>query len=136
MKEWILPTVGVFICWGLWGFLPKITVKYIDPKSAIIYEVLGGIFLAIAVAIFSKFHIASNPMGILFAFLVGIIGFLGSLFFLYAVKNGPITIVVTLSALYPVLSIILAMIFLNETITVKQGIGIVFALLAMILVGS
>ena len=136
MKEWILPTFGVFICWGLWGFLPKITVKYIDPKSAIIYEVLGGIFLAISVAIFSKFHIASDPMGILFAFLVGIIGFLGSLFFLYAVKNGPITIVVTLSALYPVLSIILAMIFLNETITIKQGIGIVFALLAMILVGS
>ena len=136
MKGWILPTIGVLICWGLWGFLPKITVKYIDPKSAVIYEVLGGVLLAFIVAFFSKFQIASNPMGILFAVIVGIIGFLGSLFFLYAVSSGPITIVVTLSALYPVLSIVLAMIFLNETITVKQGVGIIFALVAVVLVGT
>ncbi len=45
MKEWILPTVATFICWGLWSFIPKITTKYIDPKSAIIYEVVGGIVL-------------------------------------------------------------------------------------------
>ena len=136
MKDWILPTIGVFICWGLWGFFPKITVKYIDPKSAIIYEVLGGILLAFIVAFFSKFQIASHPLGILFALLVGIIGFLGSLFFLYAVSNGPITLVVTLSALYPILSIMLAMIFLNETITIKQGIGILFALIALVMVGT
>jgi transporter family protein len=136
MKEWILPTLGVFICWGLWGFLPKITVKYIDPKSAVIYEVLGGIILAVIVAIGLKFNIGTNPRGLFLAIVTGLIGFLGSLFFLYAVNNGPITIIVTLSALYPILSIALAMLFLNEPITLKQGVGILFGLAAMVLVSS
>ncbi len=136
MKEWILPTIGVFFCWGLWGFLPKITVQYIDPKSAVIYEVLGGIILAVIVSFVLKFHIATNPIGIYLAVITGIVGFFGSLLFFYAVSRGPLTIVVTLSALYPVLSIVLAMLFLNETITIKQGFGIIFAVVAMILLGS
>ena len=52
MKEWVLPTIGTFICWGLWSFIPKITTKYIDPKSAVIYEVVGGIFLSLVVLYF------------------------------------------------------------------------------------
>jgi transporter family protein len=135
MKAWMLPTLGVFICWGLWGFLPKITVKYINPKSAVIFEVLGGIVLAFIVTVVLKYQIATHPMGIFLAIVTGLVGFLGSLFFLYAVKNGPINVVVTLSALYPVLSIALAILILNEPITLKQGIGIIFALVAMVLVG-
>jgi transporter family protein len=46
MKAWRLPTAGTFFCWGLWSFIPKITTRYIDPKSAIIYEVIGGFFLS------------------------------------------------------------------------------------------
>jgi bacterial/archaeal transporter family protein len=69
MKDWILPTIGVFICWGLWGFLPKITVKYIEPKSAVIYEVSGGIVLAIIVSFVLKFQISSNPPGVFLAII-------------------------------------------------------------------
>jgi len=40
MKQWLLPTFGAFVLWGLWSFIPKITTKYISPKSAIVFEVL------------------------------------------------------------------------------------------------
>ena len=56
MKEWILPTVGTFICWGLWSFIPKITTKYIDPKSAIVYEVIGGMLLSLIILSFRKLY--------------------------------------------------------------------------------
>ena len=134
MKEWILPTAGAFICWGIWGFLPKVTVKYIDPKSAAIYGVFGAILVAIMVFFLLKFRIGLNPVGISFAVVTGLVGSLGALLFLHAVSKGPVSLIVTLSALYPVLSILLAVLFLGETISMRQGLGIVLALAAMTLV--
>lgn len=135
MKEWVLPTTGAFICWGLWGFLPKVTVKYIDPKSAVVYGVFGSILVAIILFFLLKFRVEIDAIGISAAVATGILGSLGGLLFLYALSKGPITKIVTLSALYPVLSILLAVIFLKETISMRQGLGILFALLAMALVG-
>ena len=136
MKEWALPTIGTFICWGLWSFIPKITTRYIDPKSAVIYEVIGGVFLSLVVLYFLNFRLETHPKGILLAVTAGLVGFVGALCFLFAVSKGPVSIIAPLSALYPILSVILAMVFLNEAVTVKQGIGILFAVVAVILVST
>jgi transporter family protein len=134
MKEWILPTLVTFLCWGLWSFVPKITMKYIDPKSAIIYEVIGGIFLALIVLYFLNFRPNLHPLGITLAITTGILGFIGALCFLAAVSKGPVTLIAPLSALYPIVSVVCAVIFLNETLSIKQGIGIIFALISIVLI--
>ena len=136
MKEWVLPTVGTFICWGLWSFIPKITTKYIDPRSAIIFEVIGGIVLSLIVLSVTNFRLEVHPKGIAWAGMAGLVGFVGALCFLFAVSRGPVSIIAPLSALYPILSVTLAIIFLNETVTIKQGLGIIFAVLAVILVST
>jgi len=104
MKEWILPTVGTFICWGLWSFIPKITTKYIDPRSAIVYEVIGGIVLSLIVLSFTNFRLETHPKGIALAGMAGLVGFVGALCFLFAVSRGPVSIIAPLSALYPILT--------------------------------
>lgn len=134
MKGWILPTFGALILWGIWAFIPKITIRYIDPKSAIVFEVLGGILLALVVACVLNFRLEIHPKGTLLAIGTGVVGFLGALLFLFAVARGPVALVAALSALYPVITIILAVFFLNETVTFNQGVGIAFALIAMVLV--
>ena len=58
----------------------------------------------------------------------------GALFFLYAASKEPISLVAILSALYPVIAVVLAMIFLKESISVKQGLGVALALGSMILI--
>ena len=136
MKEWILPTVGTFVCWGLWSFIPKITTKYIDPKSAVVYEVIGGIVLSLFVLSFMNFRLETHPKGIALAGLAGLVGFVGALCFLFAVSRGPVTIIAPLSALYPILSVSLAIVFLNETVTIKHGLCIIFAVLAVVLVST
>ena len=133
MKHWLFPTFGAFVLWGLWSFFPKITTKYISPKSAILFEVLGGIIFAIIVLISLKFKPDVHPKGVLLAMSTDIIGFAGSLCFLYAASRGPISLVAVLSALYPIIAIVLAVFFLNEAITIKQGLGIVLGIGAMIL---
>ena len=136
MKQWLLPTFGAFVLWGLWSFIPKITTKYISPKSAILFEVLGGIVFGVMVLISLKFKPDIHPKGVLLAFSTGILGFAGALCFLYAASKGPISLVALLSALYPIIAIVLAVFFLNETITIKQGLGMVLGIGAMILLAT
>ena len=128
MKSWILPTFVVFVLWGLWAFIPKITIRYIGPKSAIVYEVLGGIIVAIVVLIFLNFKLEFHLKGAMLAGLNGMLGFAGALFFLYAVSRGPISLIAVLTALYPIIAVFLAIFFLGESLTLKQGIGIVLGI--------
>ena len=136
MKEWLLPTFGTIVFWGLWGFIPKITTKYISPKSAIVFETLGGIILGIVILISLKFKPDIHPKGVLLAVLTGLLGFAGALCFLYAALKGPISLIAVLSALSPIITVVLAMFFLNETITIKQGLGIVLGLGAVVLIAT
>lgn len=132
----MVPTLGALVFWGLWGFLPKITTTYLPPRSAIIYEVLGAIVLAIAMLFSLNFQPQVHPIGIGLAMTTGMLGFAGAFCFLTAVLTGPVTLVATISALYPVVSVFLAIAFLHESLTLKQSIGIALALLSMILVAA
>jgi bacterial/archaeal transporter family protein len=136
MKDWMLPTLGAMLCWGVWGFVPKLTTRYLSPQSAVIYEVVGAIGLAVMVLISLKFQPDFHPMGIFLAIITGMLGFLGAFCFLNAVTTGPVTLVATISALYPVISVLLAVAFLHESITLRQGFGIALALAAVVLVAA
>lgn len=136
MKDWILPTFGAFIFWGLWAFIPKMTTRYLEPRSAIVYEVMGGILLAIVVFFSLNFQLDFHPKGVVLALTTGMLGFLGAFCFLNAVSRGPVVLVATLSALYPIVSVVLAVFALQEAVTLKQGLGIILALLAMMLVAA
>jgi transporter family protein len=135
-KDWLLPTFGALFLWGLWGFIPKLTTRYLDPKSAIVYEVMGGVLLAIAMLFVLNFRLTVHPTGIPLALSTGMLGFLGAFCFLSAVSKGPVTLVATVSALYPVVSVLLAVFWLQESVSFRQAIGIVLALLAMVLVAA
>jgi transporter family protein len=136
MKEWILPTLGAMFFWGLWGFIPKITTRYLQPSHAIVYEVAGGIVLAAIVLWLNGFQVEVQPRGMILAMLTGMLGFLGALCFLTAASRGPVTLVASLSSLYPVLSVGLAVLILHETLSLRQSIGIALAIVAMILVAA
>ncbi len=136
MRDWILPTFGAFLCWGLWSFIPKITTRHIDPKSAIVYEVIGGILLATVILATFRTRPELNSIGIVLAIITGVLGFSGAFFFLTAMSRGPVTLVATLSALYPIVSISLAVFFLQETVTLRQSIGIFLALISVLLIAA
>jgi transporter family protein len=136
MKEWALPVLGTWLCWGLWGFLPKLTVQYLSPRSATIYQICGGLVVALLILRSLHFQPEAHPWGVCLAIATGVVGFLGALFYLAAVIRGPVILVVTLTALYPLLSIALAWLLLGETISLKQGLGLVFGLIALVLIAT
>jgi transporter family protein len=136
MKNWLFPVLGAFVFWGLWGFLPKITTRTISPMHAMIFEAIGGVLVA-ALAVFNRgFHLELTRQGVVLALLTGVFGILGAWMYLQAVSTGKVSLVVSFTALYPILTILLAVLFLGETLNVRQGIGIAMALLSMLLIAA
>jgi len=136
INSWLIFAILAMLVWGFWGFFPKLATNYLSPKSVLVYEVIGAIIVGMAVLFLVKFKPEVNARGITFAILTGIAGTLGALFFIFAVSSGKTSVVVTTTALYPLITIILAFLILKEPITVKQGIGMIFAFAAIMLLAS
>ncbi len=133
MANWFSAAFLSLIIFGFWGFFPKLAVNYISPQSALVFEVAGAILIGLLILFMIDFRPDMHPAGILFAMLTGITGMLGTLFFFAAASKGKISLVVSMTALYPLITILLAAIFLREPITAKQLLGIGFALFAIVL---
>jgi uncharacterized membrane protein len=136
MQPWLLASLLALGNFGLWGFFTKIAVNHIDAKSAFFYQTIG----AAVVGIIGLYIMGVKPMldvkGMSYGFLTGAAYSLGCLCYFMAASRGSIVTVVTLTALYPIVTIVLAYAILHETITIKQSLGIVFALIAMFLFAS
>lgn len=133
MDNWLTTAFIAFLLFGLWGFFPKLAVNYISPASAIVYEVAGTIAVGLLALKLIGFRPEVHPKGILYAVLTGVTGMLGTLFFFYSVKNGKVSVVASLTALYPLITILLAALFLREPISPRQVVAMFLALVALYL---
>ena len=136
MDNWFLAAILALIIYGFWGFFPKIAVSYINPQSALVFEVAGALIVGLFVLGLSGFQPQTHPKGVIFALLTGIAGMVGTLFYFAAASKGKIAVVVSMTALYPLITIILAALILREPITLKQVCGMLFALVAIVLFAS
>ena len=134
MRAWIVPALVTFVFWGLYGFFPKLTTKYINPSSAILYGSLVGLPIAIFIFIVLRGQIESDPRGIGLAVVTGIVGIIGAFGFIVAASRGPVSLVVAFTALYPTVTILLATLFLGEVLEPRQWAGVGLALVAMLLI--
>ena len=133
MKAWLLPASMTMICWGIWGFIPKVTTRYIHPLSASVFEGLGSAVFGLIILFYLGFKPEIHPRGVSLAFITGLLGMLGALFYLFAVPRGKVSVIATIAALNPVITIGLAYFILKEPITLKEGIGMAFAFVAIVL---
>ena len=58
------------------------------------------------------------------------------LLYFFALRHGPLSVIVTLTALYPVVSILLARVFLKETVSRVQALAIVLAMTGVALLAA
>jgi len=112
---------------------PKMAVKYIDPRSGIVLQVLGCIAAVFIVTISPGFHLTLNHKGIIFTSLSGFLGMIGALFYYKAVSMTDVSSIVVLTGLYPFFTVLLSVAFLREMLTLKKIFGMIMALIAMIL---
>jgi transporter family protein len=136
MKAWFLPASVTFFCWGIWGFIPKITIRYISPMSALVFEAVGVALAGVMGLAIVGFRPGLNPKGIGLAMVTGLVGMVGALGFLFAVKSGKVSVVALFTGMSPVLTIFLAYFLLKEPITLREGLGMACAFMAMVLLAT
>ena len=136
MRAWIFPATTTIIFWGLFGFIPKITTRYIGPTSAIVYGAFAGVPVALIIMAIMRFQLDTEPRGVILAGITGVVGMLGALGYLVAVSRGPVSLISPITALYPAFTILLAMVFLGETLVLRQWVGIGMALAAVLLIAA
>jgi drug/metabolite transporter (DMT)-like permease len=124
---WLAPTLAALIAWGLAQGLVK---KYIGEVSAARFCLYYAIANAIVNAGFWALQDpppAFAPEGREFAFwglLAYVLDGLAWIFYYQSITYGPISIVGTLSAAYPALTVVFARSFLGEELTAAQGAGV------------
>jgi transporter family protein len=89
--------------------------------------------IGLIVLIFLDFKPDVHFKGTCLAISTGIIGFAGALCFLFAVKSGKVSVVAMFTALSPVLTVILGCLVLKESLSLKEGLGVISAFIAIIL---
>ncbi len=130
MKPWFSNALAALLCWGLWAFFPKLSLQKISPASSVFFEACGVMATSVIVVMLLGPRIEFDFEGILFAVLTGIFGTIGLYFFFCAIKTGPISVISSLTALYPVVTVILAFIVLHEALNFRQILGVILAVIA------
>jgi len=132
MKSYIILALLSLAGWGLWGFFSKISTNYTTSFTAFILSNVPVIIIVPLLILYFRNRVDfQSGTGMLFAFLAGLAGAMGSLFFYLSLKHGAGTRIIPLTSLYPLISILLCIIILKEPVSIKSGLGIFFALLGV-----
>ncbi len=134
LHEWIVPAIFTLVLWGLWGYILKFAGMRLDWREVYFMSSLASFTLALMFYLYSKGFSLRLNIYALYAALAGIMGGLGYLTFMVAVSRGKASIIIPLTALYPAITAILAVLFLGEKLKPTQLLGIILALIAGILV--
>ena len=119
-----------------WGFFSKLATSALKPTNAYVYQLLGILLAGVVMTFLVKFQPAGKPVGIVFALATGVVATVAAYFFFSAIAQGRSTVVVTVSALYPLVTLLLSYFFLHETLSLKQVLGIGLALAAILLLST
>lgn len=138
MPRWLAYSLLTIGCWGAWGAVSKIASNDIDANTNQLLFTLGLLPLMLITARSPSISTGvggARRAGIAWAFLTGILGGTGNIaFFRALVVGGQASIVVPVTALFPLVTVILALAFLRERLGVAQKIGLTLALAAIYLI--
>lgn len=133
IHAWFLPALMALCIWGVTVFLPKLILRDMKPLHMIVFGNFFFLVTATVVQALYGFDLQFSAKGFSLAMVSGICGSLGQIFYLRALRSGPVSYVVLVSALYPVVATLLAFIVLHEPLSLRQFCGVVLGLCAIVL---
>lgn len=132
-STWFVPSLAALILYGVWGYWGTRASDFINPLSITFYSSLGVLISGVIALILLGFKPELSIKGGAYGLLNGLASGIACIFFIFALRNGPTMPVVLVTSMYPMITLILCMVFLKQELSIKQGIGMVFALASLIL---
>lgn len=128
MDGWIVPAIAALVLWGIVGVLQKLGSNRINASSLLIWVTAGYVIL-LPLILWRSGSWALSPTALLLGVLAGCVNGLGTWLLFRSLESGAkASVAVPLTALYPVVTVLFALIFLSERLSAREWLGIGLAL--------
>ncbi|MEM2838795.1 MAG: DMT family transporter [Thermoplasmata archaeon] len=134
-ETWLLLAIVAILMYGSSMVIQKKSLHELSVPSMILFSLLVAFPMFVIVLIYEILtgelsNIAID--GVVLGLLGATFGQIGYYAYVEAAKRGPISIVGSATATYPVMVVIVAIIFLGEFLTTAQGIGVIIIMISMV----
>lgn len=134
MPRWFAWTLLTLLSWGLWAILTKLVGDGVSESQLQVISTLGVLPILAALWFMPEPGPAVNwRRGVRLALGSGIVSCIGNVAYYAALGEAKAATVIPLTALYPVVTVILAVPLLKERVNAWQWFGIVVSLSAIYL---
>lgn len=133
-EKWFWYSIASAFCWTGWAFTARFGSKALPANMMEFVSAFGFLAFGILLLAIRGFRIETNRRGVIYGIGSGILLGGGGLALYAAYRVGTNTVVVTTAtSLYPIFTVLLAVVFLKERLSKKQILGILFAGAAIVL---
>jgi transporter family protein len=133
--SWLLFSLLTIVLWGVWGATSKVVSNELNAYANQVLFTLGLMPLMLLILRSRRLSGGTDRRrGIFYAFLTGILGGTGNIaFFKSFTAGGQASVVVPLTAMSPLVTVLMALLLLRERLSRSQKVGLVLALAAIYL---
>jgi transporter family protein len=132
--KWFLYSMAAVLSWSCWAFSAKFGSEQLPPNSMQFLGAFGFLLVGFVLLIAMRFRLELNPKGAGYGVASGVLLASGTIALFAAYRTGANTAVITTATgLYPMVTILLAIIFLKERLSRLQLVGVLFAIAAMVI---
>ena len=128
MPNWLLLSLAALVAWGITGNTQKLSTNYISTQFSFLAFALAFIPVALATMLLFPVNLAVSREVLALGVLSGVLNGFGALTSFAAFEKGAkSSVAVPIMYLYPLITVLLARVFLNEQISVAHWAGIFLA---------
>jgi bacterial/archaeal transporter family protein len=134
IPAWLWFATIALVFWGLTGITQKLSTNRISSELSFVWFAYAMIAISAVLALTVPMHWHVSKVVAFLAMIGGTLNGLGALSSFAALESGgKASVVISLISLYPLLTVMLAVALLHESLTKVQIAGIVLAITAAIL---
>jgi uncharacterized membrane protein len=134
ISSWILFASIALVFWGITGVTQKLATNRVSSELSFLWFAYAMIAISLVLMAKATMHWHVRPLIFWLSVAGGTLNGLGALTSFSALESGgKASVVISLVSLYPLLTVAFAVLVLHEHLTPTQGIGVVIAIVAAIL---
>jgi transporter family protein len=140
LELWLVLSVMVVVLWGLWGLALKYASLNLEWQYVYVASALGAFLVyatvTLVLTLTGKLGHVGDYRSLGIALLGGLMGALGGLMLIVALRLAEASIVVPLTSIYPAVTVALSIALLGESVTARKIAGVILAIIAVILLST
>jgi len=131
--KWLVYALICTAWWGIFGFLSKLGAMRLRPQQMLVIFILGMLPPVLLAWQREGMKIQTDRLGVLCGILIGLFGGSGQIAYFAALQTAQASVVGPVTSLFPLVTVVLAILFLRERMNPVQIAGVILALTSIVI---